>query len=68
MATSCPARCIFSRWTNETQEAWVYSHDEPMRRRKRGYILTMDQSDALSSPAARRGVPTAAPTRPPGYP
>eukprot|EP00959_Pyramimonas_sp_CCMP1952_P316354 6621461-Pyramimonas_sp.AAC.2 len=25
------------------QEGWVYSHDGPIRRRKRGYILTMDQ-------------------------
>eukprot|EP00959_Pyramimonas_sp_CCMP1952_P262185 5482795-Pyramimonas_sp.AAC.2 len=23
---------------------WVYSHDGPSRRRKRGYILMMDQS------------------------
>eukprot|EP00959_Pyramimonas_sp_CCMP1952_P240565 5027531-Pyramimonas_sp.AAC.1 len=52
---------IFSRWANQTKEAWVYSHDGPIRRRKnvgifsrwtnqpqekRGYILTMDQSDA----------------------
>eukprot|EP00959_Pyramimonas_sp_CCMP1952_P466496 9490044-Pyramimonas_sp.AAC.1 len=22
---------IFSRWTNHTQEAWVYSHDGPIR-------------------------------------
>eukprot|EP00976_Prorocentrum_cordatum_P084724 1185780-Prorocentrum_minimum.AAC.3 len=27
---------IFSRRTNQTQEAWVYSHDGPIRRRKRG--------------------------------
>eukprot|EP00959_Pyramimonas_sp_CCMP1952_P122454 2559986-Pyramimonas_sp.AAC.1 len=26
---------IFSRRTNQTQEAWVYSHDRPIRRRKR---------------------------------
>eukprot|EP00976_Prorocentrum_cordatum_P066505 1178340-Prorocentrum_minimum.AAC.4 len=31
---------IFSRRTNQTQEAWVYSHDGPIRHRKRGYILT----------------------------
>eukprot|EP00959_Pyramimonas_sp_CCMP1952_P430333 9013505-Pyramimonas_sp.AAC.1 len=40
---------IFSRWTKQTQEAWVYSHDGPSGCRKhgkRGYILTMDQSDA----------------------
>eukprot|EP00976_Prorocentrum_cordatum_P087914 1187099-Prorocentrum_minimum.AAC.1 len=51
---------IFSRRTNQTQEAWVYSHDGPIRRRKhkkgayygsirrrkRGYILTTDQSGA----------------------
>eukprot|EP00976_Prorocentrum_cordatum_P062787 1176855-Prorocentrum_minimum.AAC.3 len=28
------------------QEARVYSHDGPIGRRKRGYILTTDQSDA----------------------
>eukprot|EP00959_Pyramimonas_sp_CCMP1952_P126098 2636855-Pyramimonas_sp.AAC.1 len=37
---------IFSRWTNQTQEAQVYSHDGPIRRKKRRYILTMEQSDA----------------------
>eukprot|EP00959_Pyramimonas_sp_CCMP1952_P191155 3997124-Pyramimonas_sp.AAC.1 len=26
------------------QEAWVYSHNGPIRRRKRGYILTTDRS------------------------
>eukprot|EP00959_Pyramimonas_sp_CCMP1952_P301451 6307155-Pyramimonas_sp.AAC.1 len=26
---------IFSRRTNQTQEAWVHSHDGPVRRRKR---------------------------------
>eukprot|EP00976_Prorocentrum_cordatum_P055947 1128799-Prorocentrum_minimum.AAC.1 len=26
---------IFSRRTHRTQEAWVYSHDVPIRRRKR---------------------------------
>eukprot|EP00959_Pyramimonas_sp_CCMP1952_P279310 5839815-Pyramimonas_sp.AAC.1 len=35
----------FSRWTNQTQEARVYTHDGPIRRRKRGSILTMDQSE-----------------------
>eukprot|EP00976_Prorocentrum_cordatum_P043609 882349-Prorocentrum_minimum.AAC.1 len=30
---------IFSRWTNQTQDARVYSHDGPIRRRKCGYIL-----------------------------
>eukprot|EP00959_Pyramimonas_sp_CCMP1952_P443616 9287115-Pyramimonas_sp.AAC.1 len=39
---------IFSLWTNQTQEAWVYSHYGPIGRRKRGYILIMDQSDAGS--------------------
>eukprot|EP00976_Prorocentrum_cordatum_P106418 1194445-Prorocentrum_minimum.AAC.1 len=34
---------IFSRRTNQTPEAWVYSHDGPIRHRKRGYILTTDQ-------------------------
>eukprot|EP00959_Pyramimonas_sp_CCMP1952_P318046 6655567-Pyramimonas_sp.AAC.1 len=23
---------IFPQWTNQTQEAWVYSHDGPIRR------------------------------------
>eukprot|EP00976_Prorocentrum_cordatum_P048608 980784-Prorocentrum_minimum.AAC.1 len=38
--------------TNRTQEAWVYSSNGPIRRRKRGYILLTDQSDAsmASSP------------------
>eukprot|EP00959_Pyramimonas_sp_CCMP1952_P265522 5551832-Pyramimonas_sp.AAC.1 len=34
--------------TNQTQEAWVYSHDGPIGHGKRGYILTTDQSDAGS--------------------
>eukprot|EP00959_Pyramimonas_sp_CCMP1952_P366226 7670168-Pyramimonas_sp.AAC.2 len=33
---------------HQTQEAWVYSHDGPIRRRKRGYIPAMDQSDTVS--------------------
>eukprot|EP00976_Prorocentrum_cordatum_P102538 1193093-Prorocentrum_minimum.AAC.2 len=37
---------IFPRWTNQTQDAWVYSHDGPIRCRMRGYIPTVDQSDA----------------------
>eukprot|EP00959_Pyramimonas_sp_CCMP1952_P274631 5741000-Pyramimonas_sp.AAC.2 len=40
---------IFSRWTNQTQDARVCSHDGPIRRRTRGYILTTDQSDAGSA-------------------
>eukprot|EP00976_Prorocentrum_cordatum_P090858 1188282-Prorocentrum_minimum.AAC.1 len=32
-----------------TQEARVYSHNGPIRRSKRGYILTTDQSDAGSA-------------------
>eukprot|EP00959_Pyramimonas_sp_CCMP1952_P274416 5736181-Pyramimonas_sp.AAC.1 len=39
---------IFPRWTNQTQEVWVYSHDGPIRRRNFGYIPTMDQSDSGS--------------------
>eukprot|EP00976_Prorocentrum_cordatum_P097195 1190895-Prorocentrum_minimum.AAC.4 len=35
----------YKHWSQRT---WVYSHDGPIRRRKRGYILTMDQSDAGS--------------------
>eukprot|EP00959_Pyramimonas_sp_CCMP1952_P247200 5167002-Pyramimonas_sp.AAC.1 len=27
---------------------WLYSHDGPIRRRKRGFVLTTDQSDAGS--------------------
>eukprot|EP00976_Prorocentrum_cordatum_P065602 1177969-Prorocentrum_minimum.AAC.3 len=27
---------IFSRWTNQMQDAQVYSHDGPIRRRERG--------------------------------
>eukprot|EP00959_Pyramimonas_sp_CCMP1952_P076888 1606930-Pyramimonas_sp.AAC.1 len=26
-------------WTNRTQEAWVYSHDGPIKRREHGYRL-----------------------------
>eukprot|EP00959_Pyramimonas_sp_CCMP1952_P172653 3607622-Pyramimonas_sp.AAC.1 len=39
---------MFSRRTNRTKEAWVYSHGGPIGRRKHGYILTADQSDAGS--------------------
>eukprot|EP00959_Pyramimonas_sp_CCMP1952_P283299 5922137-Pyramimonas_sp.AAC.1 len=39
---------IFSRRTNQTQEACVCSHDGPIRRSKRAFVLTMDQSDAVS--------------------
>eukprot|EP00959_Pyramimonas_sp_CCMP1952_P270664 5658246-Pyramimonas_sp.AAC.1 len=38
----------------------AYSHDGPIRRMNHGFILTMGQSDALSSPAAQRGVRSAA--------
>eukprot|EP00976_Prorocentrum_cordatum_P091740 1188645-Prorocentrum_minimum.AAC.1 len=55
---------VFTRWTNQIQEARVYSHDGPIRFRKRGYIHshdgpirfrkrgyihTMDQSDSGSA-------------------
>eukprot|EP00959_Pyramimonas_sp_CCMP1952_P273894 5725026-Pyramimonas_sp.AAC.1 len=40
---------IFSRRTHQTQEAWVYSQEGPIRRRKCGYILRRDQSDAESA-------------------
>eukprot|EP00976_Prorocentrum_cordatum_P066065 1178164-Prorocentrum_minimum.AAC.2 len=40
---------IPSRQTNETQEARVYYHGGPIRRRKREYILAVDQSDARSA-------------------
>eukprot|EP00959_Pyramimonas_sp_CCMP1952_P172836 3611922-Pyramimonas_sp.AAC.1 len=39
---------LFSRCPNQTREAWVYSHNAPIRRGKRGSILTMPQSDAGS--------------------
>eukprot|EP00976_Prorocentrum_cordatum_P022913 467492-Prorocentrum_minimum.AAC.1 len=32
--------------TNRTRDARVYSHDEPIGRTPRGYILTTNQSDA----------------------
>eukprot|EP00976_Prorocentrum_cordatum_P077874 1182861-Prorocentrum_minimum.AAC.3 len=35
--------------TNRTREARVYSHDGPIRRRKRGYIRTTGQSDVVGS-------------------
>eukprot|EP00959_Pyramimonas_sp_CCMP1952_P427699 8957621-Pyramimonas_sp.AAC.1 len=34
------------RQTNQTHSSHVYSRDGPIGRRKRGYILTTDQSDA----------------------
>eukprot|EP00976_Prorocentrum_cordatum_P109089 1194961-Prorocentrum_minimum.AAC.3 len=37
---------LFSRRTNQMQEARAYSHDVPIRGRKRGYILITDQSEA----------------------
>eukprot|EP00959_Pyramimonas_sp_CCMP1952_P390841 8190561-Pyramimonas_sp.AAC.1 len=41
----CACKCVLmlTARLNQTQEAWVYSHDGPTRRRKRGYIPTMDQ-------------------------
>eukprot|EP00959_Pyramimonas_sp_CCMP1952_P367856 7705524-Pyramimonas_sp.AAC.1 len=45
---------IFPRWTNQTQKAWVYSHDGPIRRSKHGYIPTMDQSDERGATFMRR--------------
>eukprot|EP00976_Prorocentrum_cordatum_P033845 688894-Prorocentrum_minimum.AAC.1 len=47
---------IFSQRTKQTQEARVYSHDGPNRRRKRRYILTTDQSDAGSAGLLSRRV------------
>eukprot|EP00959_Pyramimonas_sp_CCMP1952_P162867 3404867-Pyramimonas_sp.AAC.1 len=40
---------MFSRRTNQTREAQVYSQGGPIRRKKRRYILTADQSDASSA-------------------
>eukprot|EP00976_Prorocentrum_cordatum_P065118 1177778-Prorocentrum_minimum.AAC.3 len=34
---------------NQMREVRVYSHNEPIGHRKRGYILTMDQSDTGSA-------------------
>eukprot|EP00976_Prorocentrum_cordatum_P079643 1183639-Prorocentrum_minimum.AAC.9 len=42
-----------SQRTNQMQEARVYSHHGPIRCRKRGYILTTDQSDAGSADGRR---------------
>eukprot|EP00976_Prorocentrum_cordatum_P115433 1196010-Prorocentrum_minimum.AAC.1 len=42
-------RHIPTKNPDQTQEAWVYSHAGPIRRRKRRYILTPDQSDAGSA-------------------
>eukprot|EP00959_Pyramimonas_sp_CCMP1952_P044599 931785-Pyramimonas_sp.AAC.2 len=42
---------IFSRQTNRTpfaERRSPYSHDGPVGHRKRGYILTKDQSDAVN--------------------
>eukprot|EP00959_Pyramimonas_sp_CCMP1952_P287724 6017109-Pyramimonas_sp.AAC.1 len=41
-----PSIGICSRRTNQTREAWVFSHDGPIRRMKCGYTLMMDQSNA----------------------
>eukprot|EP00959_Pyramimonas_sp_CCMP1952_P006937 144821-Pyramimonas_sp.AAC.1 len=46
MAPGGRFRQQFSRWTNQTHDTRVYSHEGPIKRRKRGYILTKDQSDA----------------------
>eukprot|EP00976_Prorocentrum_cordatum_P002023 40501-Prorocentrum_minimum.AAC.1 len=58
---------IFGRWTNQRdtragldadtrrrQEAWVYSHYGPIRRRKCRYIQTMDQSARHTRGTRRR--------------
>eukprot|EP00959_Pyramimonas_sp_CCMP1952_P453024 9467562-Pyramimonas_sp.AAC.1 len=37
---------MFSRRTHRTQDARVCSHDRPIGRRTRGYVLTTDPSDA----------------------
>eukprot|EP00976_Prorocentrum_cordatum_P077344 1182650-Prorocentrum_minimum.AAC.1 len=42
-------RGIFSRRTRQAQEAQAYSHDGPVRCRKRGRILTTEHSDAGSA-------------------
>eukprot|EP00976_Prorocentrum_cordatum_P051439 1038840-Prorocentrum_minimum.AAC.1 len=40
---------IFSQRTKQTQGARVYSHNGPIKRREREYILTMDQANAGSA-------------------
>eukprot|EP00959_Pyramimonas_sp_CCMP1952_P436396 9138129-Pyramimonas_sp.AAC.2 len=53
-----------SQRTNQTHEARVYSHDGPLRRMKREYILMTDQSDtdqARTEWSARRRRPPAPP-------
>eukprot|EP00959_Pyramimonas_sp_CCMP1952_P261362 5464413-Pyramimonas_sp.AAC.1 len=44
-----PCAGTFSRQTNHTQKARVYSHVRPIRRSKHGYILTTDQSDTINA-------------------
>eukprot|EP00976_Prorocentrum_cordatum_P063170 1176998-Prorocentrum_minimum.AAC.2 len=52
LITSCAG--IFSRRTNQTREARAYSHDGPIRRGKRGHILTTEtnQTQEARVPAA----------------
>eukprot|EP00976_Prorocentrum_cordatum_P060846 1176069-Prorocentrum_minimum.AAC.1 len=46
---------VAAHGTNQTQEGWVYSHGGPIRHRKAGYILTVDQSDASQLSHGNRG-------------
>eukprot|EP00976_Prorocentrum_cordatum_P101727 1192765-Prorocentrum_minimum.AAC.2 len=39
---------VWSRWTNQMQQTRAYSHDGPIGRRKRGYILTLWKIYTLS--------------------
>eukprot|EP00959_Pyramimonas_sp_CCMP1952_P323907 6779046-Pyramimonas_sp.AAC.2 len=46
---------IFSRWTNHTQEARVYSHDGPIRPTR--YMRACDFSDAAAQRLTRARLP-----------
>eukprot|EP00959_Pyramimonas_sp_CCMP1952_P381851 8001665-Pyramimonas_sp.AAC.1 len=58
LITSCAG--IFSRRTNQTREARAYSHDGPIRRGKRGHILTTEtnqtQEARVYSPDGPMGI------------
>eukprot|EP00959_Pyramimonas_sp_CCMP1952_P469757 9495503-Pyramimonas_sp.AAC.2 len=47
---------MFSRRTNQRQDAQVCSHGEPIRRRKRGYILGLPVIRFFGVPSSRSTV------------
>eukprot|EP00959_Pyramimonas_sp_CCMP1952_P017271 366685-Pyramimonas_sp.AAC.1 len=57
----------FPRWTDHMQEAWVYSHDGPVRCRKHGYIRTCaffkPASSAVNTSLTRSASATCGQTR-----